>query len=1154
MNTEQKLKNTVLVPVTLDACAVNEPMAENGLFRKWSFTYESLNYYASPKPEAMDRNSISTENGRTKTGIHLHWSLPRALRCMEENADTFPLVPNRWLIVRKASQDCLTRSWILESDCPESKVVSRLKRVKMKAYMSDFIVTQKMHNMWQDSSDEYRKNAVIKGLDKLSQVPTVSLGTAFPFEEWEERAEKAMFLTAYAPGNTAFAAYTAHNGNIFSFFDDLEYEDSQSGLKKKINEAEISYFIAGWYSDKKQDMTARLLNVQSEKAEGIYTGAVFAIPWNRREGNLDAGQLKSHQHGQNLMIAVGEQGVDAYQEMMALAVTGSSGYDKDFLKKLNAVQYGSLGDLHMADGNIRLANHIHQTTFIGSDGGSFWEIMAEKPGENETVAVSLTEKERKCLDVLNKKQYIYDRAIEELKSLQWEVHALWWKMGHREFVKVSDAVRRIDYEKELDGTKSDSMVSKLADQIKKTGILERELKEAVLQANPGEGRELRRLPSQRYYKKKNPVIALAGVEAAPDLDASMECHTRLLEECEFHSEVFKDTRKVLPYGLPNVINEFLYLENEREKRGIELAAPYSLKPWTPHWEPIFAEWAIQYQHVPFTTGKDGNWIFDGTRYHLNKNVKTSDLWTSYSGVSLLSSHLPDILKNKLETALKNLDEYESIEEKIRTIKETPVLSQELEHLDDFMAQRDSRAFRKPAEERVHFQGGMSQYLNDLLGYEPAGGRESDVPEYIYGHIDSVPYILNQTVSDFYGIRCGQAYFCDLRLYDKFGRCLDVIDSEKLSGTAQAKNYPILVSKNMGPEINMFPGIQSSFQIQPSILQNTRLYVTDKNIAGYVIVNHQNVSIMLYLKDGQQAGELALRVKDDGSRRVTYISSVHKDSYNQEKLVEDAPKLNLFAEGILAKTEEEFYSFIREIDSTLWTIDRFADREDENLSVLMGRPIALAGCRLELMTEGRPWKDNDWDAVAQDQSEFLCAAYPVRFGDITLRNDGMLGYYSDENLTDYKSIRHKDEQYDTLKINSAREMFFLMDPRRSVHMYTGILPVKTLSLESEQVSKALESIEASFFTGPVLTYVDLEERSIRLPKMAEQNGTFRWWRRLSSDTKVWKDYEILPYEKTAGFERVPPGLWEGTLNFQTNMNEEGGRKDVGGRKVDGAAEV
>ena len=63
-------------------------------FRRWNYSYSSLEKFCSPEPQAFQNEQTST-----KTGIHLRWILPRRLREQQEDGSFLP-IPNRWLITR----------------------------------------------------------------------------------------------------------------------------------------------------------------------------------------------------------------------------------------------------------------------------------------------------------------------------------------------------------------------------------------------------------------------------------------------------------------------------------------------------------------------------------------------------------------------------------------------------------------------------------------------------------------------------------------------------------------------------------------------------------------------------------------------------------------------------------------------------------------------------------------------------------------------------------------------------------------------------------------------------------------------------------------------------------------------------------------------
>jgi hypothetical protein len=117
------MTNTLLVPIHLDALYLRTDtsvMEEMTDYSKLPYRDQKSNVKNNDK--AYISSSVLSPpfenlNLRLKAGIHLHWAMPDALTNGIAKADgiTFPLVPNRWLIMRSGGNKN-PQQWVVESD------------------------------------------------------------------------------------------------------------------------------------------------------------------------------------------------------------------------------------------------------------------------------------------------------------------------------------------------------------------------------------------------------------------------------------------------------------------------------------------------------------------------------------------------------------------------------------------------------------------------------------------------------------------------------------------------------------------------------------------------------------------------------------------------------------------------------------------------------------------------------------------------------------------------------------------------------------------------------------------------------------------------------------------------------------------------------
>ena len=233
-------------------------------------------------------------------------------------------------------------------------------------------------------------------------------------------------------------------------------------------------------------------------------------------------------------------------------------------------------------------------------------------------------------------------------------------------------------------------------------------------------------------------------------------------------------------------------------------------------------------------------------------------------------------------------------------------------------------------------------------------------------------------------------------------------------------------------------------------------------------------------------------------------------------------------GRAADAESALSALLRVVDTTLWTVDPFGQTGTEHLSLLIGRPIAVvrAGLRLEVRADVDDYPGLDPAAKAARQAAFAALAdraFDVRLGALTHQDDGLLGYFIDDDYTRIYPVHASvlaqalpsdgHEGYlgpvdevstfdasgqvppDQLDLCRARphghraapqtvRLTLLMDPGQSVHASCGLLPRKSVALLRDWTANALTRLAPSFRIGPVL----VDPQTIRLPEYSRRRRT------------------------------------------------------------------
>ena len=269
------------------------------------------------------------------------------------------------------------------------------------------------------------------------------------------------------------------------------------------------------------------------------------------------------------------------------------------------------------------------------------------------------------------------------------------------------------------------------------------------------------------------------------------------------------------------------------------------------------------------------------------------------------------------------------------------------------------------------------------------------------------------------------------------------------------------------------------------------------------------------------------------------------------------------------------SMLRAIDTTLWTVDTYAALGNEHVAGLVGRPIAVVRARLSLDVRDDIDELDLSDAAKRDRRvqayrDLAALAFPVRLGELTRQDDGLLGFFVDD---DYQRFHVVDkvvassafvsgpgrgqlgtygttppgdkldtepltEDYvvadDELHVHPGQTvtLTLLMHPAGQVHLTSGLLPRKALALQRDWVAPGLSVMAPSARIGPVL----VDPATISLPLLSSFGKDQLFTRR---DTPLtWKDDPILAATQTALLPDLPHEVQEGYIRVAPATGPQG----------------
>lgn len=640
------------------------------------------------------------------------------------------------------------------------------------------------------------------------------------------------------------------------------------------------------------------------------------------------------------------------------------------------------------------------------------------------------------------------------------------------------------------------------------------LHEAILQAN-GEAENLARVGTAR-----NP--ALDGV-----FDQLM---VRLTAEERFFARTL-DPR--------NTVEE---LATHSIRNG-KMASAVATTVWHQPWIPLYLEWKLT---ATLDTTLEG-WVLGELDFEPSEGTP-STVEREITGRALLSKAGATAVAELLARAI---DEEENLDDVDRVL--TNAQLDRLRELDEAAGDADVLA------------ASLEGFRSFLLGirsnvrFTPRGEQGEILPT-------EIPDLL----------RAGRARLDRLRAVDAFGRYLEFTppfsfaDSVEIPGDdgSELGDQFRLAPRLVPPSRLWFRLVDASDDRVDAVVhqggpEETEL-VTRSPVAAWLLPDHVDHALEVFDETGEPLGQLRNerlgrgvvwegapgRPGPMGRPPFADIANRHAAELARALVQRDAAE----RQAETGQKESTLDAFLRVIDTTLWTVDPFADSGLDYYAKMTGRPVAVVRARLlldvvsdsELFPEGseeREERRRAYDALSR-------LRFDVRLGALTRADDGLVGYFVNDdywhfypvhasvpenalaggphqgyidaqvNIAEFdaeKPLEPIDHPYvvgdPTVPVQSGHPVMLtlLLDPGTRVHATSGILPRKSISLPRGFVDKALSRIAPSFRFGPAL----VDPTVIRMPKPSVLPTEQVWTRR---DTPIsWRDD---PIEAATQFAYLP----------------------------------
>lgn len=1041
-------------------------------------------------------------------GVHLHFILPDALThgIEQDGVMQYPDIPDRWLVVRIQKQYAFSM---------QEQGTSRFSDAHS-AQAPAFDMTA-----WMVESDYIGMEETEVPIPALQDIenPCRYLGRCSRLDETPEKGSYLGGLTAFGPGDPAFAAYYPSCRGVLGFHDPLE--DVPYGT--------LTYFAAGWYGSGKDPFASLDPETWKEKLEEfawevdgmpkaddagnlcspvLCHGMVCGIDWKGPDAEYDDGRTKGH-----IDVTVGDTSAEALSALLASKLPDGGSQDMELL--FNALQYGCLDLADEIDGRQKIQDRVHAARFGADRDETAWELAAEQAAEPLPDEIRLL---HQALSECQEEKNRWFRNLESLKQRLYDVwHTYFLLYEDPYFAPAGDApkkeeiyglfqslCRQIDEEQKQGEElvrKRDAARHALQSALKGTNGLYRVEKapaQSYQQCCPptllfsGEG--LRRgfvYGEDGRFNKENKLVCrlsdsivesleipVGGTDGAagstavigrqelwayctgmalPEFVQGLVCETLLFDPS------LADLLAYISYqalGLPYEEKDLKKLSDEIKKRqamqsGFSGTCPSKVS--VNFYEPSMNTLFLEWKVLFYPTRTEG---------HTDDSMNA---WTfgdtdyDYNGapVGKPAAYMGRTVvtphsQRIFQAALRKEAEQCQDEQLRKKLEQSAELLQDLCLLSQNLdGFTQNLTGRTPAP----------QFPYLITSEELADDRAAkEMTLAAAGYLKDFPAVPPLDGGRFFPIRAGFLKIQEIQLVGSFGqRQVITAAFDTISSTSDMKPPSI----SIGAHALLRPRISQGGRIQAKWL-----CADDKSaspVCGFIIPDWLNRGLMIYDAAGIRLGNAQLVWRDGRSFCRWQPMALAEEKTACSAPVFENKYLSGYVQSLLGTGAGEFASLLRYMERRQnETVPESMSHSAEE-SLFCGRPAALVRAEISLCLRGLAEYSKSLAGFGTfDSGQFEHAAFAAAVGDASRSHEGCMGYFTGTDIEQmYETMYPCGHALRLAHDGVPVQMCLLVEPACAVTIHTGICPALGIRLPEESYQEAYRHLDKSFAVYPLL---------------------------------------------------------------------------------------